>query len=145
MFTPSLRPAALALILAMGTAACNMADSDVAPIAMIKTDAQSIADGRTIAEAQCSNCHALDQDAKIRPEDPPPLRYLLAQYNPNTLSEDFQAGLHVGHNMMPRAHERAGVRAGSQRDHSASRSQHSADAVPSSSLRRVKCAASQQA
>ena len=82
MFTPSLRPAALALILAMGTAACNMADSDVAPIAMIKTDAQSIADGRTIAEAQCSNCHALDQDAKIRPED-------------------FQAGLHVGHNMMP--------------------------------------------
>lgn len=101
MFTPSLRPAALALILAMGTAACNMADSDVAPIAMIKTDAQSIADGRTIAEAQCSNCHALDQDAKIRPEDPPPLRYLLAQYNPNTLSEDFQAGLHVGHNMMP--------------------------------------------
>ena len=106
MFTPSLRPAALALILAMGTAACNMADSDVAPIAMIKTDAQSIADGRTIAEAQCSNCHALDQDAKIRPEDPPPLRYLLAQSlprrdNPNTLSEDFQAGLHVGHNMMP--------------------------------------------
>jgi mono/diheme cytochrome c family protein len=101
MFSPFLRPAALALILATGTAACDMAGPDAPELTVIKTDAQSIADGRKIAETQCSNCHALDNDAKIRPEDPPPMRYLLARYNPNTLSEDFQAGLHVGHEMMP--------------------------------------------
>lgn len=101
MYRPFLRPAALALILSTGIAACDMAGPAAPDMTVIKTDAQSIADGRKIAETQCSNCHALDNDAKIRPEDPPPLRYLLAQYNPNTLAEDFQSGLHVGHEMMP--------------------------------------------
>lgn len=101
MFRPFLHPAALALILAMGTAACDRAVQDAPAMTVIKTDAQSIADGRKIAETQCANCHALDTDAKKRPEDPPPMRYLLAQYNPYTLSEDFQAGLHVGHEKMP--------------------------------------------
>tara|TARA_R110000787_G_scaffold110809_4_gene219481 strand:- start:5691 stop:6038 length:348 start_codon:yes stop_codon:yes gene_type:complete len=81
--------------------ACNAAHDDAPAAMVIKKDAQSIADGRKIAEAQCANCHALDQDPKIRPEDPPPLRYLLAQYNPDTLSRDFQDGIHVGHEMMP--------------------------------------------
>jgi mono/diheme cytochrome c family protein len=101
MIRPFFRPAAFALILSLGAAACDNAADSVVPFDAIKTDAQSIADGRVIAEAQCANCHALDNDAKIRPEDPPPLRYLLAQYNPDTLSENFQAGLHVGHEMMP--------------------------------------------
>lgn len=101
MYSPFLRPAVLALVLATGSAACDRPGPDVPAMSMIKTDAQSIADGRKIAQTQCSNCHALDNDAKIRPEDPPPMRYLLAQYNPVTLSEDFQAGLHVGHEMMP--------------------------------------------
>ncbi|KCZ93752.1 c-type cytochrome [Hyphomonas johnsonii] len=95
------RPVALALILTAGIAACDRVKEGEVPFTIIKTDAQSIADGRVIAEAQCSNCHALDNDPKIRPEDPPPLRYLLAQYNPDTLSQDFQDGIHIGHEMMP--------------------------------------------
>lgn len=101
MSGPFRRSIALTLLLPLMAGACNAAHEDAPAPMVIKTDAQSIADGRKIAEAQCANCHALDQDAKIRPEDPPPLRYLLAQYNPDTLSGDFQNGIHVGHEMMP--------------------------------------------
>ncbi|KCZ58890.1 c-type cytochrome [Hyphomonas chukchiensis] len=92
---------ASALIAPLFVTACYDSESGLPLLEPIATDAQSIADGRQIAEAQCSNCHALDNDPKIRPEDPPPLRYILAQYNPYTLSQDFQAGIHVGHPMMP--------------------------------------------
>ena len=101
MSGPFRRSIALTLVLPLMAGACNAARDDAPAAMVIKTDAQSIADGRKIAEAQCANCHALDQDPKIRPEDPPPLRYLLAQYNPDTLSRDFQDGIHVGHEMMP--------------------------------------------
>jgi len=101
MSAPFRRSIALTLLLPLVVGACNAAYDDAPAAMVIKTDAQSIADGRKIAEAQCANCHALDQDAKIRPEDAPPLRYLLAQYNPDTLSQDFQNGIHVGHEMMP--------------------------------------------
>ncbi len=66
----------------------------------IPMDADSIADGRDIAVHQCSNCHGLDQEASRR-TDAPPLRYLLSIYAPESLAEDFRAGIHVGHDDMP--------------------------------------------
>ncbi len=66
----------------------------------IPSDADSIADGRAIAETQCSNCHGLNGDASLR-ADAPPLRYLLSQLPPETLAEDFRNGIHVGHEDMP--------------------------------------------
>ena len=66
----------------------------------IPTDADSIADGREIAVHQCSNCHGLDGDESLR-ADAPPLRYVLSIYAPESLAEDFRAGIHVGHDDMP--------------------------------------------
>jgi len=66
----------------------------------LPTDADSIADGREIAVTQCSSCHALDQETNPRP-GAPPLRYVLSIHNPESLAEDFRAGIHVGHPDMP--------------------------------------------
>jgi mono/diheme cytochrome c family protein len=66
----------------------------------VPTDAESIADGRNIAQALCSNCHALDQDASLR-TDAPPLRHILSRYHPDSLADDFTSGIHVGHQDMP--------------------------------------------
>ncbi len=66
----------------------------------LPSDAESIADGRNIAQSLCSNCHALDQDESLR-ADAPPLRYLLSRYPPESLADDFTSGIHVGHQDMP--------------------------------------------
>lgn len=66
----------------------------------IPTDADSIADGRVIAETHCAICHGLDQDPPLR-TDAPPLRHVLSLYSPESLAEDFRAGIHVGHEDMP--------------------------------------------
>ena len=66
----------------------------------IPMDEGSIADGREIAVHNCSNCHGLDQDSSLR-TDAPPLRYILSVYPPESLAEDFRAGIHVGHEDMP--------------------------------------------
>lgn len=66
----------------------------------VPTDAASIADGRAIAVTHCSNCHGLDNGESLR-ADAPPLRYILSYYPPESLAEDFRAGIHVGHKDMP--------------------------------------------
>lgn len=66
----------------------------------LPTDADSIADGRVIAVDTCSNCHGIDKEANVRP-DAPPLRYVLSIYPPESLAENFRAGIHVGHEDMP--------------------------------------------
>ena len=66
----------------------------------IPADELSVADGRKIAETHCAICHGLDQDASLR-SDAPPLRYVLSLYSPQSLAEDFRAGIHVGHETMP--------------------------------------------
>jgi len=66
----------------------------------IPMDADSIADGRDIAVHQCSNCHGLGSQDSLR-ADAPPLRYVLSYYPPESLAEDFRAGIHVGHEDMP--------------------------------------------
>ncbi|MBA3066967.1 MAG: cytochrome c [Hyphomonas sp.] len=66
----------------------------------IPTDADSIADGREIAMHQCANCHGLDGEDNLR-ADAPPLRYVLSIYPPESLAENFRAGIHVGHADMP--------------------------------------------
>jgi mono/diheme cytochrome c family protein len=66
----------------------------------IPTDADSIADGRVIAVDTCSNCHGIDKGPNVR-ADAPPLRYVLSIYPPESLAENFRAGIHVGHEDMP--------------------------------------------
>jgi mono/diheme cytochrome c family protein len=66
----------------------------------IPMDEASIADGEAIAQTHCAICHGMGQDASLR-ADAPPLRYVLSLYSPENLSEDFRAGIHVGHETMP--------------------------------------------
>ena len=66
----------------------------------IPMDEASIADGEAIAQTHCAICHGMGQDASLR-ADAPPLRFVLSLYSPENLSEDFRAGIHVGHETMP--------------------------------------------
>lgn len=61
---------------------------------------QEIAEGREIASHQCANCHGLDKEDALR-ADAPALRYVLANFDGETLKENFEAGLKVGHPDMP--------------------------------------------
>jgi len=61
---------------------------------------EEIAQGHEIAEAECSRCHGLDKEPPPR-TDAPPLRHVLADYDPEALKEDFRDGIKVGHPDMP--------------------------------------------
>lgn len=96
--------------------ACNKSEDLPAPVAEvpepapepaidiealgIPMDADSIADGEAIALSHCSNCHGVGDADSLR-ADAPPLRYLLAQFPPEALAENFRYGIHVGHEDMP--------------------------------------------
>jgi len=104
--------AGLALLGGCNPAAVNPvsapAESESAPAAPlfdaavlgIPFDADSIADGREIAVHQCENCHGIDRNDNKR-ADAPPLRHVLSVYPPESLAENFRAGIHVGHEDMP--------------------------------------------
>lgn len=64
---------------------------------------QEIAEGRGVASAVCANCHGLDQEDAVRP-DAPALRHVLNNYDPDTLHDNFEQGLKVGHPDMPQFH-----------------------------------------
>lgn len=60
-----------------------------------------IEDGRAIAEAQCSGCHAIDAASDSPRADAPPLKTVLATYDAEALATDFREHIHVGHPDMP--------------------------------------------
>ena len=64
------------------------------------TVAEEQSAGQEIAETHCARCHGIGgEDA--RRSDAPPLRHLLAEYDPEALKEDFREGVKVGHPDMP--------------------------------------------
>jgi mono/diheme cytochrome c family protein len=65
-------------------------------------DAGQIADGRRIADAQCAVCHAVDARSRSPNPAAPPLRDVLAVYDPDNLAYRFIDALQVGHDEMPR-------------------------------------------
>lgn len=58
-------------------------------------------EGRVIAESQCGGCHAPGRDGASSRADAPPLRTLFSHYRADTLTEEFIAGIKVGHPDMP--------------------------------------------
>lgn len=64
-------------------------------------DAAQIADGRRIATAQCAACHAIDESSRSPNPAAPPLRDVLAIYDPDNLAYRFIDALRVGHDEMP--------------------------------------------
>lgn len=64
-------------------------------------DPIQVQEGRDIAVAMCGGCHAVDDaDQSPRP-DAPPLKTLLAGYDPDALTDDLINGVKLGHQDMP--------------------------------------------
>lgn len=63
--------------------------------------ADRIAEGRAIVEANCASCHSIELSGMSPREDAPPLRTVLANYNAESLADDFRESIHVGHPDMP--------------------------------------------
>lgn len=92
-----------AAVLVFGLAACSGESGTpeggiaVPPAA----DAALIENGRAIAGAQCAPCHAIGTQGESPRADAPPLRTVLAGYDPDALADSFREGIHVGHPDMP--------------------------------------------
>jgi mono/diheme cytochrome c family protein len=71
-------------------------------VASAATNRADIADGRAIARAQCSGCHAIGRHDHSPRADAPPLRHVLRKYDPNALTEDLREGIKLGHPDMPK-------------------------------------------
>ncbi|MGB3625846.1 MAG: cytochrome c [Henriciella sp.] len=84
-------------------AACGQTESPAStPVSDTgETDADLIADGRDIVEDQCTTCHAIGASDDSPRADAPPLRTVLADFDPEALADDFREGIHVGHPDMP--------------------------------------------
>ncbi|WP_084398039.1 c-type cytochrome [Henriciella aquimarina] len=65
------------------------------------SDAAMVENGRAIVEMQCATCHAIGTADESPRTDAPPLRTVLADYDPDALADDFREGIHVGHPDMP--------------------------------------------
>lgn len=89
-----LHPVVFAVMAMSLAAACT--SQDVEPAA-----ADVRRDGRAIAEAQCGACHAPGPEGASARADAPPLRTLFGHYRADTLTEEFVAGIKVGHPDMP--------------------------------------------
>jgi mono/diheme cytochrome c family protein len=96
-------------------AGCGGSDSEEdAPSAPVAAEASStevasapeldpiqVEEGRDIAVSKCGGCHAVDDaDQSPRP-DAPPMKSLLAGYNPEALADDLIDGVKLGHQDMP--------------------------------------------
>jgi len=64
-------------------------------------DAAYLELGRDIVKTQCVACHNAEPTGASPREDAPPLRHVLANYNPDALANDFRERIHVGHPDMP--------------------------------------------
>lgn len=58
-----------------------------------------VEDGREIAEAQCSRCHAVGPIGDSPNAEAPPFRYVLANYHSDVLKEELIGGIRVNHQM----------------------------------------------
>ena len=85
-------------LLAVLLASCAGAHAQ-APVSSER--AALIAEGRGIAERNCSTCHAIGTSGESRNSEAPPFRTLSENYPVNSLEEAFAEGILVGHPAMP--------------------------------------------
>lgn len=84
----------------LGLAACAGSPSVETP-APADMDPALIAQGRTVAVAECSRCHGLDGISQSPNSDAPPMSELLGRYDADMLASDLIDGIRVGHDEMP--------------------------------------------
>jgi mono/diheme cytochrome c family protein len=88
----------IAFVAALALAGCAMEQAAPAPAA--QTDAQALAsDGRDIAEAQCSRCHAVGTYGDSPNPAAPTFRTVLSRYRADVLEQELREGIQVSHPM----------------------------------------------
>jgi cytochrome c len=88
----------IALVAALALAGCAVEQAAPAPAA--QTDAQALAsDGRDIAEAQCSRCHAVGTYGDSPNPAAPTFRTVLSRYRAEVLEQELREGIQVSHPM----------------------------------------------
>lgn len=91
-------PALVALALLTGACAAPRAEPVAA--AQDMSDAQAfVNDGRDIAEAQCSSCHAIGPYGDSPNAVAPPFRTVLSRYHADVLEQELIEGIRVTHPM----------------------------------------------
>ncbi len=90
----SLKPALyIASIMSIILTACGQSAMDEEAIA--------INEGAELVKANCLTCHSLSSKNPSPRTDAPSLDRVLANYNSDSLADDFREGVHVGHPDMP--------------------------------------------
>jgi mono/diheme cytochrome c family protein len=69
--------------------------------AAAQDDAESIAHGKALVEANCARCHAVGADDASNHAEAPPFRTLSERYPLDALEEAFVEGITTGHPDMP--------------------------------------------
>ena len=57
--------------------------------------------GLEVAQSLCASCHAVDRDGASPNPGAPPLRSVLATYQPDRLVKDLEASVSINHRRMP--------------------------------------------
>jgi cbb3-type cytochrome c oxidase subunit III len=64
-------------------------------------DAKMIAEGKRLAEINCTKCHNIEATGESPLTDSPPFREIAKNYDPDELVDGFMDGLAVRHPLMP--------------------------------------------
>lgn len=85
----------------VGAVSLAVATAFFAPSARAENDADTVAKGRTIMEANCARCHAIGKDDTSHHKEAPPFRVVVTRYPPENLAEALAEGIVSGHPDMP--------------------------------------------
>lgn len=69
--------------------------------ALAADDAKMIAEGKRLAEINCTKCHNIEATGESPLTDSPPFREIAKNYDPDELVDGFMDGLAVRHPLMP--------------------------------------------
>jgi mono/diheme cytochrome c family protein len=69
--------------------------------ALAQDEAQKIAEGKRLAEINCTRCHNIEAEGESPLTDAPPFREIAANYDEMELVDGFMEGLAVRHPLMP--------------------------------------------
>jgi cytochrome c len=70
-------------------------------LAALPAHAQSVTNGKTIAQAHCAKCHAIGPTGTSPMNAAPPFRTLHLRYPVEGLEESLAEGIYTGHPAMP--------------------------------------------
>lgn len=90
------RVARIVVVAGCAALAASCAEEGAAPLAP-----SPVQHGRTIAQRDCSTCHAIRELGSSPRADAPPLREVLDRYSPARIEQSFREGMIVGHRDMP--------------------------------------------